>query len=147
MCSRSAPRARALDRLLAEGRVQRVITEPPARLKPLDRDTVRLLPRKVEDAPGVAFSIDTSGMLRADVAPGAVEPARHRALEPGEHDLPLHHRQRGPRRALGAGRRQPPHRAGENGEVKRLAPGKAAAAGLAHAAAGGACPAPGRSRP
>jgi hypothetical protein len=63
----------ALDRLLADGRVKRVITEPPARLKPLDRDTVRLVPRKVEDAPGVAFSMDAHGMLRADVAPGALE--------------------------------------------------------------------------
>jgi hypothetical protein len=66
--------ARALDLLLASGRVQRVITEAPARLKPLDRDTVRLLPRKVEDAPGVAFSMADNGVLRADVAPDAREP-------------------------------------------------------------------------
>ena len=59
--------ARALDRLLATGRVQKVITEPPARLKPIDRDTVRLVPRKVEGAPGVTFSMAPGGMLRADV--------------------------------------------------------------------------------
>jgi hypothetical protein len=67
--------AQALDRLLASGRVQRVITEPPARLKPLDRDTVRLVPRKVENAPGVDFSMDASGLLRADVAPDARSPS------------------------------------------------------------------------
>jgi hypothetical protein len=67
--------ARELDRLLAAGRVQRVITEPPARLKPLDRDTVRLVPRKVENAPGVDFSMDANGLLRADVAPDARSPS------------------------------------------------------------------------
>ncbi|KGF81903.1 hypothetical protein IA69_10035 [Massilia sp. JS1662] len=67
--------ARALDAMLAAGRVQRVITEPPARLKPLDRDTVRLVPRKVENAPGVEFSMDAAGRLRADVAPDARTPS------------------------------------------------------------------------
>jgi hypothetical protein len=66
--------ARALDGLLATGRLARVITEPPARLKPLDRDTVRLVPRKVENAPGVDFSMDAHGLLRADVAPDARTP-------------------------------------------------------------------------
>lgn len=65
--------ARALDALLP--RVQRVITEPPARLKPLDRDTVRLVPRKVENAPGVEFSMDAAGRLRADVSPDAHTPS------------------------------------------------------------------------
>jgi len=59
--------ARELDRLLAAGRVQKVITEPPARLKPIDRDTVRLVPRKVEGAPGVTFSMAPGGVLHADV--------------------------------------------------------------------------------
>jgi len=67
--------ARALDDLLGAGRVQRVITEPPARLKPLDRDTVRLVPRKIENAPGVEFSMDERGLLRADVAPDARSPS------------------------------------------------------------------------
>jgi len=61
--------------LLAAGRVQRVITEPPARLKPLDRDIVRLVPRRVENAPGVDFSMDRNGMLHADVAPDARSPS------------------------------------------------------------------------
>ncbi|MFP5391181.1 MAG: hypothetical protein ACLGI6_06495 [Gammaproteobacteria bacterium] len=59
--------ARDLAALLATGRIARVITEPPARLKPLDRDTVRLVPRRVDEAPGVGFSIAPNGMLRADV--------------------------------------------------------------------------------
>ena len=67
--------ARELDQLLATGRIQKVITEPPARLKPLDRDTVRLVPRRVDDAPGVAFSMAPGGMLRADVDSGARTPA------------------------------------------------------------------------
>jgi hypothetical protein len=66
--------ARELDRLLATGRVQKVITEPPARLKPIDRDTVRLVPRKVEGAPGVTFSMAPGGMLRADVDAASTTP-------------------------------------------------------------------------
>jgi hypothetical protein len=67
--------ARALDRMVAAGRVRSVITEPPARLKPLDRDTVRLVPRRVENAPGVSFSMAQGGLLRADVDSGARTPA------------------------------------------------------------------------
>jgi hypothetical protein len=67
--------ARELDELLASGRIRTIITEPPARLKPLDRDTVRLVPRKVDDAPGVAFSMAPGGMLRADVDSSARQPA------------------------------------------------------------------------
>jgi hypothetical protein len=66
--------ARELDRLLATGRIQKVITEPPARLKPIDRDTVRLVPKKVEGAPGVTFSMAPGGMLRADVDAAAKTP-------------------------------------------------------------------------
>jgi hypothetical protein len=67
--------AHELDALLASGRIRKVITEPPARLKPLDRDTVRLVPSRVDDAPGVAFSMAPGGMLRADVDSGARTPA------------------------------------------------------------------------
>jgi hypothetical protein len=67
--------ARALDGLLASGAVRKIITEPPARLKPLDRDTVRLVPRKVENAPGVTFAMGRNGVLRADVAPNAAAPS------------------------------------------------------------------------
>lgn len=65
----------ALDRLLESGSVRQVITEPPARLKPLDRDTVRLVPRKVGNAPGVDFAIGANGVLRADIAPDAAAPS------------------------------------------------------------------------
>lgn len=67
--------ARALDGLLASGAVRKIITEPPARLKPLDRNTVRLVPRKVENAPGVTFAMGQNGVLRADVAPDAKAPS------------------------------------------------------------------------
>jgi hypothetical protein len=67
--------ARDLKSLLASGAIGRVITEPAARLKPLDQDLVRLVPRKVSDAPGVAFSMGASGMLRADVDAQARSPA------------------------------------------------------------------------
>jgi hypothetical protein len=66
--------ARELDALLVSGRIASVITEPAARLKPLDRDTVRLVPRKVEGAPGVDFKVASNGVLRADVQPEANSP-------------------------------------------------------------------------
>lgn len=67
--------ARELKALVASGAVAKVITEPPARLKPLDQDLVRLVPRKVSDAPGVAFSMAPGGTLRADVDAQARAPA------------------------------------------------------------------------
>lgn len=71
---------RQLDALLRSGRLQKVITEPPARLKPLDQDTVRLMPVKVESVPGVVFSTQPNGTLRADMdagaAPGSAPAAR-----------------------------------------------------------------------
>ncbi len=67
--------ARELKALTASGAIAKVVTEPPARLKPLDQDTVRLVPRKVSDAPGVAFSTTAGGALRADVDAEALAPA------------------------------------------------------------------------
>jgi hypothetical protein len=67
--------ARELNALLASGRLAKVITEPPARLKPLDRDTVRLLPVRVSEAPGVGFSMAPNGVLLADVDAAARSPA------------------------------------------------------------------------
>ncbi|MCG2583699.1 hypothetical protein [Massilia sp. TS11] len=64
---------RQLDTLLASQRLQRLITEPPARLKPLDRDTVRLVPRRVSEAPGVSVESTANG-LAVDVAAGAATP-------------------------------------------------------------------------
>ncbi len=67
--------ARELKALVASGAVAKVVTEPAARLKPLDQDLVRLVPRKVSDAPGVAFSMAPGGTLRADVDSTARAPA------------------------------------------------------------------------
>lgn len=67
--------ARELKALVASGALAKVVTEPPARLKPLDQDTVRLVPRKVSDAPGVSFSMAPGGMLRADVSSDARTPS------------------------------------------------------------------------
>ncbi|TFW15479.1 hypothetical protein E4L96_18105 [Massilia arenosa] len=67
--------ARDLKALLASGRIGKVITEPAARLKPLDRDTVRLLPVRVSEAPGVGFSMAPNGALLADVDSDARSPA------------------------------------------------------------------------
>ncbi|SHG41004.1 hypothetical protein [Massilia sp. CF038] len=64
-----------LKALVASGAIAKVITEPAARLKPLDQDTVRLLPRKVSNAPGVGFSMTPGGLLRADVESDARTPA------------------------------------------------------------------------
>ena len=64
----------ALDALLASGRLARLITERPARLKPLDRDTVRLVPRQVQQAAGVRFTSGPNGLLHADIDPDAQAP-------------------------------------------------------------------------
>jgi hypothetical protein len=69
--------ARQLDEIMASGRLQKVLTEPPARLKPLDRETVRLVPGKVEDAQGVRFSMRPGGVLVAEVSAGSTAPAAH----------------------------------------------------------------------
>jgi hypothetical protein len=66
--------ARELKALVASGAIAKVITEPAARLKPLDQDLVRLVPRKVSDAPGVSFSMAPNGLLRADVNAEARSP-------------------------------------------------------------------------
>jgi hypothetical protein len=67
--------ARELDALIAAGRVARVLTEPAARLKPLDQGSVRLVPRKVGNAPGVRFSMAADGKLHADVESDARTPS------------------------------------------------------------------------
>jgi hypothetical protein len=116
--------ARALDQLLAQGRVQRVITEPPARLKPLDRDTVRLVPRRVENAPGVEFSMDAAGLLRADVAPDARSPSASVRWQLENTIYPYTIASAGiAARSLLAGENRPIALA--RNSVQRLAPGKA----------------------
>jgi hypothetical protein len=51
------PAAAALDRIMAEGRLTRVLTHAPARLKPLDQDAVRIVPETVKNAPNVHASL------------------------------------------------------------------------------------------
>jgi hypothetical protein len=51
------PAGAALDRILKEGRLSQVLTRPPARLKPLDVDGLRLVPENVKDMPDVRPSL------------------------------------------------------------------------------------------
>ncbi|KFC65537.1 hypothetical protein [Massilia sp. LC238] len=115
--------SRALDGLLASGRIARVITEQPARLKPLDRDTVRLAPAQVEDAPGVSFSQAPGGALRADVDPDARTPRASVAwrLENAMYPYTIVSATLGARSML-AGEDRPIKLA--SSQVENLAPGK-----------------------
>lgn len=117
--------ARELKSLVASGAIARVITEPAARLKPLDQDLVRLVPRKVSDAPGVAFSMGASGLLRADVDAQAHAPAAkidwH--LENTIYPYTIAHAEISARSRL-AGEDRPIKLA--SGAIRALAPGKSA---------------------
>nr|WP_308606256.1 hypothetical protein [Massilia sp. DJPM01] len=117
--------ARELDALLASGRLQQVITEPAARLKPLDRDTVRLVPRKVSDAPGVSFSMAPNGVLHADVDAEARSPSAKIEwnLENTMYPYTIASATLGARSLLG-GENHPIELAGT--QVSKLAPGKSA---------------------
>jgi hypothetical protein len=59
----------ALQSLVDSGRLASVLTERPARLKPLDRNTVRLAPRHVDGAPGVTLTA-VGNTLMVDIEPG-----------------------------------------------------------------------------
>lgn len=65
------PAAAALDRIMAEGRLSRVLTTAPARLKPVDQNAARLLPERVMNAPNVRVSLasdNTTLVLDVDAA-------------------------------------------------------------------------------
>lgn len=51
------PAAETLDRIMTEGRLTRVLTFAPARLKPVDQDAVRIVPETVKNAPNVRVSL------------------------------------------------------------------------------------------
>ena len=51
------PAAEALDRIMAEGHLTRVLTHAPARLKPVDQDAVRIVPESVKNALNVRASL------------------------------------------------------------------------------------------
>ena len=55
------PAADALSRIQAEGRLSRVLTRAPARLKPVDQDAVRIVPQSVRNTPNVHASLGRDG--------------------------------------------------------------------------------------
>lgn len=55
------PASDALNRILAEGRLSQVLTRPPARLKPVDQDAVRIVPQSVRNSPNVHASLGRDG--------------------------------------------------------------------------------------
>jgi hypothetical protein len=55
------PAAQALDRILAEGRLSKVLTAPPARLKPIDSDALTILPESVDNTPDLHPSLGSDG--------------------------------------------------------------------------------------
>ncbi|CDG81699.1 hypothetical protein [Janthinobacterium agaricidamnosum] len=115
--------ARQLDDLLRSGRLQKIITETPARLKPLDQDTVRLSPTRVEGAPGVELSMAPNGMLRADVQSDASAPSAriHWKLENAIYPYTISNAHLAARSLL-AGQDQPIALGSD--QVSALAPGK-----------------------
>ena len=69
------PAAAALDRIMAEGRLSRVLTRAPARLKPVDQDAVRIVPTGVKGAPNVRASLAADQRtLVLDVAAAGLVP-------------------------------------------------------------------------
>lgn len=49
--------ADALDRIMADGKLSKVLTTAPARLKPVDQEAVRIVPLAVKNAPNVKASL------------------------------------------------------------------------------------------
>lgn len=69
------PAADALTRILANGRLQQVLTRPPVRLKPVDQDALRIVPERLLDAPNMRASLGTDGRtLVLDVDAAALAP-------------------------------------------------------------------------
>lgn len=69
------PAALHLDALVEQGRIAQVFTNPPARLKPLDRESVRIVPREVRNSDNVQVSLGADGQtLVFDVAASALSP-------------------------------------------------------------------------
>ncbi|WP_295455045.1 hypothetical protein [uncultured Thiodictyon sp.] len=68
--------AAALRYLIDSGRTGQVFTEQPARLKPLDRDSVRLLPQEIRNQPGttVGLAADQRTVV-LDVAASTQQPS------------------------------------------------------------------------
>lgn len=52
-----APAAEALDRITAAGALSQVLTQPPARLKPIHQDALRIVPERVRNAREIRVSL------------------------------------------------------------------------------------------
>lgn len=64
------PAAQALDRIMAQGRLSQVLTKPPARLKPIDQEAVRIVPQTIKDVPNMKASLASDQRtVVLDVAP------------------------------------------------------------------------------
>jgi len=71
-----ASAADALDRIMAEGRLTAVLTDAPARLKPVDQDAVRIVPERVKNLSGVRASLgQDQRTLVLDVEASGLVPA------------------------------------------------------------------------
>ena len=69
------PASKALDGILRSGRLSKVLTRPPARLKPLDADAVRIVPESVKNNPEIQASIGADQRtLVLDVDAGKLAP-------------------------------------------------------------------------
>lgn len=55
------PASDALNRILDEGKLSQVLTRPPARLKPVDQDAVRIVPQSVKNSANVHASLGRDG--------------------------------------------------------------------------------------
>lgn len=69
------PAADALDHILAQGRLSKVLTSPPARLKPVDQDAVRIVPRSIQNNGNIKASLGADGRtVVLDIDAAAVVP-------------------------------------------------------------------------
>ena len=69
------PASDALDRILSDGRIAKVLTQAPARLKPIDQDAMRIVPEAMKDVPGVQLSLGSDQRtLVVDVDAASVVP-------------------------------------------------------------------------
>lgn len=67
--------SKALDRIMAEGNLSRVLTAPAARLKPVDQDAVRIIPTSVTNSPNVKVRLgDDRRTLVLDIDAGKLVP-------------------------------------------------------------------------
>ncbi|MGO4808391.1 hypothetical protein AB4156_02175 [Cupriavidus sp. 2MCAB6] len=117
------PAADALGRIMAEGRLSKVLTRAPARLKPIDQDAVRIVPELVRNTPNVRASLGTDQRtIVLDVDAASLVPTV--ALQASLQNLfyPYVIRSAGVNATLGAGGQSVPVQV-EPAAVKDLQPG------------------------